>query len=159
MTKTCNPSKSFCADINFSKLSIIEMVSGNRPGPTSLPVKRPTSGSITSKPRLRRISTFAFVAGSSHICGCIAGTTKTGASTARTKLVNRSSARPDAIRAIRSAVAGAIIKASADEAKEICLTSSTRSQTCVVTGRPDSASHVAAPTKFRLDGVGTTVIA
>ena len=36
-------------------------------------------------------------------------------------------------------------------------TSSTFSHTVVVTGRPERASHVARPTKFRLDGVGITV--
>ena len=42
---------------------------------------------------------------------------------AKTKLVSRSSARPAAIRAIKSAVAGAIRKKSLRSAIEICETS------------------------------------
>jgi hypothetical protein len=62
------------------------------------------------------------------------------------------------MRAIRSAVAGAIIKKSAFSANAICGTVCTDSHTCVVTGLPDKASQVADPTKFKEDGVGTTVI-
>ena len=47
--------------------------------------------------------------------------------------------------------------ASAVSARDTCFTSSTFSHTCVVTALPESASQVALPTKFKLDGVGTTV--
>jgi hypothetical protein len=52
--------------------------------------------------------------------GCIAGTNIFGTSDARTKFVRRSSARPAARRAIKSAVAGAIKKKFADSAKAMC---------------------------------------
>ncbi|CAB4839831.1 unannotated protein [freshwater metagenome] len=71
--------------------------------------------------------------------------------------MSKSSALPWAILAIRSAVAGAMIMKSAFFAKEICRTSCTFSKTSAVTSRPDRASHVAFPTKFKLEGVGTTV--
>ena len=77
---------------------------------------------MTIKPRERRVATFATVAGSNHMDGCIAGTTNFGTALAKTRLVRRSSARPIANRAIKSAVAGAIIKKSASFAKEICRT-------------------------------------
>ena len=63
------------------------------------------------------------------------------------------------MRAIRSAVAGAMMMKLAFFASETCRTSSTLSKTSDVTLRPDRASHVAAPTKFKLDGVGMTVTA
>ena len=97
----------------------MDAVSGNRPCPSSEPVKRPTSGSITLNPRLRSVCTLATVAGSSHIEGCIAGTSIFGELEANTKFVNKSSARPAASRAIKSAVAGAITKYSDCSAKEI----------------------------------------
>ena len=81
----------------------------------------------------------------------------TGELEARMTLVKRSSARPAVIRAIRSAVAGAMMMKFDFLASDTCRTSSTLSKTSVVTFRPDSASHVAEPTKFKLDGVGTTV--
>ena len=99
---------------------MIETVSGNLPGPISLPVNLPTSGSITIKPRCLNVFTLATVAGSSHIDGCIAGTSIFGTSDAKTKLVRRSSALPIAKRAIKSAVAGAIKKKSALSANAIC---------------------------------------
>ena len=129
VTNTFLPNKSFLIPKTVSNLSMMERVSGNRPGPMSSPVNLPTSGSITSKPRALNVATLACVAGSSHICGCIAGTTKIGTSTAKIKFVNKSSARPAAMRAIKSAVAGAMITLCAFFAIETCLTSSTRSQT------------------------------
>ena len=60
---------------------------------------------------------------------------------------------------MRSAVAGAIMIAVAFFPSKTWRTSSTLSQTLDVTGRPERASHVAAPTKLRLEGVGTTVTA
>ena len=44
-----------------------------------------------------------------------------------------------------------------ESANETCETTSACSQTVVATGLPDNASQVAFPTKFKLDGVGTTV--
>ena len=135
VTRTRLPRKSFFTLTRFSNSPIIVSVSGNLPWPTSSPVNLPTAGSKIVKPRVLSVFTFSCVAGSCHICGCIAGTIKTGTSRAKTKLVSKSSARPAVIRAIKSAVAGAIISASALFASEICRTSSTLSQTWVVTAR------------------------
>ena len=99
----------------------------------------------------------ATVAGLFHIFGCIAGIKTLIALLARTRFVNKSSALPMAIRAIKSAVAGEITIKSFSAANLTCLTSSTDSQTWVVTFFPDKASQVAVPTKLRAEGVGTTV--
>ena len=71
--------------------------------------------------------------------------------------VRRSSARPAAILAIKSAVAGAITIPSAVLASEICGTLETFFHKSSWTSRPESASHVALPTKLRLERVGITV--
>ena len=87
--------------------------SGKRPAPESVPVKRPTSGFSTTMPRSRNKATFACVAGLFHISVCIAGAKTTGHVATNTVAARRSSARPLAIRAIKSAVAGAITMPSA----------------------------------------------
>jgi len=87
----------------------------------------------------------------------MAGTINFGAVLARIVVVNKSSARPEAIRAIKSAVAGATTIRSAFSPSETCETESASCQTSLRTGRADKASQVALPTKLRLDGVGTTV--
>ena len=92
----------------------------------------------------------------SHISVCMAGTITTGQVAVSRVAVSRSSARPVAARDRRSAVAGATTTMSADLPRRTCSTPSTSSQTVVCTGWPDSAAHVAAPTKFRADSVGTT---
>ena len=130
--------------------------SGYLPTPTSDPVIRPSSGSITTNPRSLRIETFALVAGFSHISGCIAGTRIFGAFEASTILVSKSSALPEASFANKSAVAGAIKIKSFSFAIEICGTDSTLDHRSVITLRPESASQVALPTKFKLAAVGTT---
>jgi hypothetical protein len=130
--------------------------SGSRPGPESGPVSRPTAGGRTTFPRRRRVATLSWVAGCSHISVCIAGTKTTGQDAVSRVAVSRSSARPVAARASRSAVAGATTTRSACCPMRTCATSGTSDQTSVVTGLPESASKVAAPTKFRAPGVGTT---
>ncbi|CAB4704362.1 unannotated protein [freshwater metagenome] len=92
--KILTPSKSLVLPTMALNSEIIEPLSGKRPAPTSLPVKRPTSGSITTNPRLRKTSTLSAVARSCHISGCIAGTINLGTALARTMFVNKSSARP-----------------------------------------------------------------
>src|SRR5207342_64812 len=66
-------------------------------------------------------------------------------------------ARPWAARAMRSAVAGATTTRSADWPIRTWGTSWASLQTSVLTGLPDSAAHVAAPTNCRAAAVGTTV--
>ena len=112
---------------------------------------------MTNIPRCRKVFTFATVAALSHISGCMAGTRMIGELAALTTFVNKSSARPDAILAMRSAVAGAITIPSAVLANEICGTLDTFFHKSSCTSRPESASQVALPTKFRLERVGITV--
>src|SRR4051812_38399374 len=130
--------------------------SGRRPGPESGPVSRPNAGGSTTAPRRRRVATLSWVAGCSHISVCIAGAKTTGQDAVSRVAVSRSSARPAAARASRSAVAGATTTRSAFWPMRTCATSGTSDHTSVVTGLPDSASNVAAPTKWRAPGVGTT---
>ena len=94
------------------------------------------------------------VAGLVHICVCIAGASTTGQVAVSTVALSRSSARPAAIRASRSAVAGAIRTRSASSAWRTWLTAWTSSNTLVFTGCPDSASQVGAPTNRRAVSVG-----
>src|ERR1700722_6595269 len=70
--------------------------------------------------------------------------------------VSRSFDMPAAARASRSAVAGATMTRSAVWPSFTCGTSATPVQTSVVTGSPDSASHVGAPTKRSASCVGIT---
>src|SRR4051794_13518843 len=86
----------------------------------------------------------------------MAGTKTTGQEAVSSVAVSRSSARPMAARASRSAVAGATTTRSAFWPIRTWATSGTSDHTSVVTGLPDSASKVAAPTKCRAPGVGTT---
>ena len=137
--------------------SKISAASGSRPLPVSAPVRRPSAGSITTAPRSRRVATLATVAGCSHISVCIAGANTTGQRAVSSVVVSRSSACPWAARATRSAVAGATTTRSADCPIRTCGTSWTSSQTPVCTGLPDSAAHVASPTKRSAASVGTTV--
>src|SRR3954452_6836655 len=130
--------------------------SGRRPGPESGPVSRPTAAGRTTAPRRRRVATLSCVAGCSHISVCMAGTKTTGQEAVSSVAVSRSSARPMAARASRSAVAGATTTRSAFWPIRTWATSGTSDHTSVVTGLPDSASKVAAPTKCRAPGVGTT---
>ena len=132
--------------------------SGSRPGPESDPVSRPLAGSSTVTPRLRRVSTLAWVAGCCHISVCMAGAISTGQPPAISRvLVRRSLAWPVAARASRSAVAGATTISSASWPRRTWLTVCTSSKTLLLTGCPDSASHVATPTKRVAASVGMTV--
>ena len=131
--------------------------SGRRPGPVSGPVSRPESGSTTMQPRDRSVSTLARVAACSHISVCIAGAKTTGQWAVSRVEVSRSSARPVAARASRSAVAGATITRSACWPSRTCGTWCTSSKTDVCTGLPDRAAQVAAPTNSSAAAVGITV--
>ena len=112
---------------------------------------------MTRQPRSRRVATFAWVAACSHISVCIAGANTTGHRAVSSVLVSRSSARPCAALASRSAVAGATTTRSADWPIRTCGTSWTFSHTSVATGLPDSADQVGAPTNCSAAAVGTTV--
>ena len=99
----------------------------------------------------------ATVAGLSHISVCMAGATTTWAVVVSTEAVSRSSARPAAIFAMRSAVAGAMMTSSASCPIRTWLTVSISSKTSVVTVWPDRASRVGAPMNFSALAVGTTL--
>ena len=131
--------------------------SGSRPGPESEPVSRPAAGSTTTTPRERSVATLARVAGCCHISVCMAGARSTGQVAVSSVLVSRSSARPCAARASRSAVAGATTTRSAVRPMATCGTSCASLHTSVTTGWPDSADHVGSPTKRSAASVGTTV--
>ena len=110
--------------------------SGSRPTPVSAPVSRPEAGVRTTAPRERRVATLAWVAGCSHISVCIAGANSTGQRAVSRVAVSRSSARPWAARASRSAVAGATTTRSASRPSRTWATWSTSAQTVVATGSP-----------------------
>ena len=131
--------------------------SGSRPGPESAPVRRPTAGSNTRMPRSRRDCTLACVAGCCHISVCMAGAIMIGQVAVSRVLVRRSSASPWVALAMRSAVAGTTSTRSADLPSRTCGTACTPRHTVVETGLPDRAAHVASPTNFKADAVGTTV--
>jgi hypothetical protein len=87
----------------------------------------------------------------------MAGANSTGQRAVSRMAVSRSSARPVAARASRSAVAGATMTRSACWPSRTCGTSGTSSQTLVLTGWPERAAQVAAPTKRSASAVGTTL--
>ena len=100
-----------------------------------------------SAPRERSVATLARVAGCSHISVCIAGAKTTGQRAVSRVAVSRSSARPAAARASRSAVAGATTTRSASRpSADVRRPRATSVQTSVATGSPDSAAQVGAPT-------------
>ena len=104
---------------------------------------------MTCTPRARSVATLAWVAGCSHISVCMAGAMTTGQRAVSSVLVSRSSARPCAARASRSAVAGATTTRSACWPRRTCGTSWTSVHTSVATGLPDRADQVGAPTKLQ----------
>ena len=106
--KTFFPSRSDLISAKLETSEIIRETSGYRPTPKSSPVIRPSSGSITKIPRDLSVAIFSWFATLNHISGCIAGTRTIGQLAALTTFVNRSSAIPPDIFAMRSAVAGAI---------------------------------------------------
>ena len=85
------------------------------------------------------------------------GRSTTGQRAVSRVLVSRSSARPWAALASRSAVAGATTTRSASWPIRTWGTSWTSSQTSVATGLPESAAQVGAPTNSSAAAVGTTV--
>ena len=157
-TTTCLPARSCGRDSRtLRQAEKISSGSGRRPLPVSTPVSRPDAGSSTTMPRSRNVSTLVRVAAFSHISVCMAGAITTGHRAVSSVFVRRSSARPCAALASRLAVAGATTTRSACWPSRTCGTSWTSWKTSVRTGRPDSASHVGAPTNFSAASVGTTV--
>ena len=86
------------------------------PTPSQPHASSPVSGPITCAPRSRSSARFACVAGWLHMFTFIAGATSSGARVASSRVEARSSARPQAIFASRSALAGATSTSSAQSA-------------------------------------------
>ena len=109
-------------------------------------------------PSCRSCATLRWVAGFAHICRFIAGATNSGHSRARQSVVSRSSARPCASLARKSADAGATTMASAprDTAMWPMPSAAPDCHRSVRTGRPDSAWNVVGVTKRVAASVITT---
>ena len=131
--------------------------SGSLPTPESLPVRRPESGVSTVNPLRRSVATFSWVAGLSHIWVCMAGASITGAVVVRIVAVSRSSARPAATRASRSADAGATTTSSAHSPTATCSTAAGSSKTPDDTGAPETAANAGAPMNRSAASVGTVL--
>ncbi len=145
--------------------------SGRRPRPNSpREASLPSSGSITSTPRSRRVARLAWVAASAYMRSFIAGASRRGAAQARKEVVSIESAIPVASLAIVLAEAGATRKAS-----QLAATSrwpigswpgagspgkapriGSRSNSETSTGAPTIPSKEAAPTKRCAVSVITT---
>ncbi len=93
--------------------------SARRPGPNSPQAIGPSSGPTKRTPSPCRVFRFRWVAAFSHIRTFIAGAISTGLSVASRVVEARSSARPLAALAIRSAVAGATTIRSAERDSSI----------------------------------------
>ena len=102
----------------------------------------------SSTPRWRSVATFACVAALAHIRRFIAGATTIGTSVARHSVDSRSSARPCASRAMKSAVAGAMTMRCGQRASSMwpIAASAAASHRSVRTGRPESAWNVSGVT-------------
>ncbi len=109
VTRTRNPSQGFSpAGSAASTRASSCPGSGRRPRPYSpREASLPSSGSITSIPRPRRVSRLAWVAASAYMRPFIAGATSRGAVQARKEVVSIESAAPLASLATVLAEAGA----------------------------------------------------
>ncbi len=97
-----------------STAAAMALGSAMRPTPESPEATSPSTGPTNStRPCSRSMATFRCTAGCDHIFGCMAGAARTGQLAQRQRAVTRSSARPPAVRASRSAVAGTRTMASA----------------------------------------------
>ena len=111
----------------------------------------------TVNPLRRSVATFSWVAGLSHIWVCMAGASITGAVVVRIVAVSRSSARPAATRASRSADAGATTTSSAHSPTATCSTAAGSSKTPDDTGPPETAANAGAPMNRSAASVGTVL--
>jgi len=129
--------------------STISSGSSMRPGPVSPQAWSPQAGPMTLTPSLRKTAMLRRVAGFSHIWRFMAGATSSGQSRARTSVVSRSSARPPASLARKSAEAGATSSASASRDRSMCamLLATRGSHWSVNTSFPESAWKVTGVTK------------
>ena len=141
-----------------SKLSASSIGSHIRPAPISPQAWPPEAGPRMRTPRDTTVSTFACVALLAHMIRFMAGARTTGASVARHRVVNKSSARPPARRARKSALAGAISTSWAQRASSMCpiAASAALSQRSLRVGRPDTAWKLIGVMNFCAAAVMTT---
>ena len=156
VTRTRLPTRSFGATA-ANTAATISSGSSIRPGPSSPLATRPLAGPrISTRPSLPSVSTLRFVAGCSHMRGCMAGATSTGPRATRASAATRSSARPCARRARKSAVAGTTRTTSASSAMATCISpANDGSHIPVRTGSPVMPESVAGPRKCPADAVIT----
>ncbi len=160
VSSTFLPSSAFgwkCATSSASSSSASSM----RPSPTSPHAWSPLAGPSTCVPSARTVCTLRWVAGCAHISRFIAGaTSKAQRSIGRARHIrlSRSSARPWASLAMKSALAGATSTASASRVRLMCamLLGSRASHWLVCTVRPDSACIVTALMNCSAASVMTT---
>jgi hypothetical protein len=127
----------------------ISSASSMRPMPTSPHAWSPGAGPATRMPSSRSASTFLCVAAFSHISTFIAGAIISGQRRASTSVESRSSARPCATLAMKSAVAGAttIRSRSRDSSMWPMLSGTRGSHRSLHAVWPVSACSVAVPMK------------
>ncbi len=130
--------------------SSISSGSSMRPAPTSPQACSPLAGPSRCTPSVANRAALRCVAGFSHIWRFIAGAIIKGHSRASTMVANRSSAKPCAARAMKSADAGATRIRSAWRDRSICAIAFgiRASHWSMNTGLPDSAWKVVAVTKW-----------
>ncbi len=139
-----------------SRASTIASGSDIRPTSSSPQARWPDAGPTKRTPRDRSSAAFTRVAGWRHMAAFIAGAATTGAVTASSVVVSRSSAMPAAIFASALAVAGATTIASAHFASATCSISNLRSNASVYAGLPLSVSNVSGGTNSQACFVSTT---
>ena len=122
VTSTVSPSRSRGRFSSARTAAAIRSGSARRPGPTMPQARAPSSGSTMVCPRPRKVSRLRRVAGWFHMLVFIAGASTTGPVKARYRVERKSSARPWANFASRSAVAGATTRAWASCATRMCST-------------------------------------
>src|ERR1700677_62967 len=128
----------------------ITAASTSLPSPTSPQAKRPLAGSRTRAPRCTRVLRLARTAGCFHMAVFMAGASKSGFGWwTRAAVLTKSSARPVASLASRSAVAATTTKASASLARLTCPTphSAGSAKRSSPTGRPERVFRVRGATK------------
>lgn len=131
--------------------SVAETISSTEaslPSPVSPQARRPDTGMTTEAPRLRSTERLACVAGFCHMCTFMAGARSKGAMVARAAEVRQSSAMPQAIFAMTSAVQGHTTNTSAHSPSSIWgMDERGHVKRSVATGTEVSPSNVAVPTK------------
>ena len=115
-----------------------------RPGPCSASAMAPSFGPTTATPSRVSVARLRCVAGCSHMRTFMAGAIRIGSVVAKSTVEARSSACPQAIFAIRFAVAGATTIASASRASRIWPMSASSSRSNRSVWARDPAKEAAA---------------